>query len=400
MHDSKTSPSASSSSSPAPPAASVAFEELGSEFLEEVADETTEDGVDVEIAEFSSADFATADVHEPKVQIAEVPSEEKVIIAEPRVERTQKFSRASLREAAVAEAALAQTALPQTVTPPPAPVQVAEPVAEAPADRTQKMSRADFEAAKRKAASLAPVSMDIEGTPPPSATVRVPRLSKEEAAAAIRHARGEAIERPVQPASAKPFIAMGFGAVLLACTIIGMVLATASPTSYGPLAPATPRIAEDGAHQAIFDTPPMAKMKVETPEAAASFATLPVAPPSRVVVSVAAPESPHPATPRPQPAPPPEKKASPAASTVKTAAPTSAPAPAPQPAAPAAPVARPTTGTVRVADSLRAIQVDGTYVRVNGGAVVLPCGRHKIQAGFGATEVVDVPCGGAVSLAN
>ena len=399
MHDPKTSPSASSSSSsPAPLAASAAFEELGSEFLEEVADETTEDGLEVEIAEFSSADFATADVHEPKVEIAEVPSEKKVIIAEPRVDRTQKFSRASLREAAVAEAALAQTAL--AATPPPAPVQIAEPVAEAPADRTQKMSRADFDAAKRKAASLAPVSMDIEGPPPPSATVRVPRLSKEEAAAAIRHARGEAIEHPVQPASAKPFIAMGFGAVLLACTIIGMVLATASPTSYGPLAPATPRIAEDGAHQAIFDTPPMAKMKVETPEAAASFATLPVAPPSRVVVSVAAPESPHPATPRPQPSPPPEKKASPVASTVKTAAPTSAPAPAPQPAVPAAPVARPTTGTVRVADSLRAIQVDGTYVRVNGGAVVLPCGRHKIQAGFGATEVVDVPCGGAVSLAN
>jgi hypothetical protein len=41
--------------------------------------------------------------------------------------------------------------------------------------------------------------------------------------------------------------------------------------------------------------------------------------------------------------------------------------------------------------------VDGEYRRVNGGRLVVPCGKHRVNAGRG-TQTVDVPCGGVASV--
>lgn len=79
--------------------------------------------------------------------------------------------------------------------------------------------------------------------------------------------------------------------------------------------------------------------------------------------------------------------------TKTTASPPSLPAPAP-----AAPAPVSSVGTVRVNDGLSVIQVDGRYVRVQGGAVSVACGTHKIKAGMGNARVVVVPCGGTVAL--
>ncbi len=72
---------------------------------------------------------------------------------------------------------------------------------------------------------------------------------------------------------------------------------------------------------------------------------------------------------------------------------------APRAAPPPPPQARPvsTTGMVRVSPTLRAVLVDGSYKRVNNGEVVLACGLHRIQGGFGQARVVNVPCGGTVN---
>jgi hypothetical protein len=77
------------------------------------------------------------------------------------------------------------------------------------------------------------------------------------------------------------------------------------------------------------------------------------------------------------------------------------PPPASAPAAAAAPVAAApaaTTGVVRVDPNLRAIVVDGAFRRPNDGAVTVACGSHKIKAGMKEAQIVNVPCGGAVSL--
>lgn len=70
--------------------------------------------------------------------------------------------------------------------------------------------------------------------------------------------------------------------------------------------------------------------------------------------------------------------------------------------APASPVAESSRfGTVRVQqsqDNFMTVVVDGEYHRVKDGSVVVSCGRHKIRVGFREDRVVDVPCGGVVSL--
>ena len=75
--------------------------------------------------------------------------------------------------------------------------------------------------------------------------------------------------------------------------------------------------------------------------------------------------------------------------------PPSAPAVA---AAPAAPAPASTTGVVHVDPNLRAVQVDGNFRHANDGSVVVSCGQHRIKAGMRDAQVVNVPCGGAVSL--
>ncbi len=43
------------------------------------------------------------------------------------------------------------------------------------------------------------------------------------------------------------------------------------------------------------------------------------------------------------------------------------------------------------------VMVDSDYRRVQGGTIVVSCGRHRVNAGRG-TQSVDVPCGGSVSM--
>jgi len=139
-----------------------------------------------------------------------------------------------------------------------------------------------------------------------------------------------------------------------------------------------------------------------------SFAVTP--PP--LPVAVVAPPAVAPAAPAAAPAAPAAAPAAPVARSNGGAlaapgggrsAPAGAPLPPPPsaPAVAAAPVAAApvaTTGVVHVDPNLRAVQVDGTFRHANDGSVVVSCGTHRIKAGMKATETVNVPCGGAVSL--
>lgn len=71
--------------------------------------------------------------------------------------------------------------------------------------------------------------------------------------------------------------------------------------------------------------------------------------------------------------------------------------PPPKAAPPAAPVAS-STGNVNVDPKLRAVVVDGAFRRVNDGVLTLSCGAHRIKVGMNDPQVVNVPCGGSVSL--
>jgi hypothetical protein len=72
--------------------------------------------------------------------------------------------------------------------------------------------------------------------------------------------------------------------------------------------------------------------------------------------------------------------------------------PPPVAAAPAAPAAAATTGVIRVDPNLRAVVVDGSFRRAADGVVTVSCGSHRVKAGMKEAQVVNVPCGGAVSL--
>ena len=56
------------------------------------------------------------------------------------------------------------------------------------------------------------------------------------------------------------------------------------------------------------------------------------------------------------------------------------------------------TGNVNVDPKLRAVVVDGSFRRVNDGVLTLSCGTHRIKVGMNDTQIVNVPCGGSVSL--
>lgn len=77
------------------------------------------------------------------------------------------------------------------------------------------------------------------------------------------------------------------------------------------------------------------------------------------------------------------------------APPAAEPAP-PEPSKPVAPAA--TTSLLRVSPSLRVVRVDGRPLRVEGGAVIVPCGRHRIATRGSSPPHVDIPCGADVSL--
>jgi hypothetical protein len=55
-------------------------------------------------------------------------------------------------------------------------------------------------------------------------------------------------------------------------------------------------------------------------------------------------------------------------------------------------------GTIRVSAPLSGILVDGTPHKVNGGAVVVSCGRHMVKAPGQSARLVIVPCGGRATF--
>jgi hypothetical protein len=70
----------------------------------------------------------------------------------------------------------------------------------------------------------------------------------------------------------------------------------------------------------------------------------------------------------------------------------------PPPSKATAPAAASSTGNLNVDPKLRAVVVDGSFRRVNDGVLTLSCGQHRIKVGMNDPQVVNVPCGGSVSL--
>jgi BRCT domain type II-containing protein len=64
----------------------------------------------------------------------------------------------------------------------------------------------------------------------------------------------------------------------------------------------------------------------------------------------------------------------------------------------ASPVGAGNTGTLRVSTALGGILIDGTPHKVNGGSVVVACGRHMVKAPGQSARVVMVPCGGRATF--
>lgn len=56
-----------------------------------------------------------------------------------------------------------------------------------------------------------------------------------------------------------------------------------------------------------------------------------------------------------------------------------------------------TEGSIAPAPGVVAVKVDGTWRRVRAGTVAVACGRRRVEAD-GFPRVVDVPCGGTVTL--
>lgn len=55
------------------------------------------------------------------------------------------------------------------------------------------------------------------------------------------------------------------------------------------------------------------------------------------------------------------------------------------------------TGSIRIGHQLRAVQVDGKWVKTHEQLVTVPCGRHHVRAGMRDVEL-EVPCGRVVDL--
>ncbi len=217
--------------------------------------------------------------------------------------------------------------------------------------------------------------------------------------------------------------AIAGGVAICAAAIIGVVSlssddggsASTSTSKTQPTVAAKPREAQQGsARSAVIETPETTPARAASPLAARDEDGIPLSSPNALpsapgakgfaaqddrnepaptprmstgssntsaakkpatVAAKAAPES----APAAQPATPP------------AAAPAPAPAPTPRPAA-----ATSTTGTIEVPANMMTVMVDGDYRRVQGGRIVVSCGKHRVNAGRGMRDV-DVPCGGSVS---
>lgn len=168
------------------------------------------------------------------------------------------------------------------------------------------------------------------------------------------------------------------------------IVAAAPPTDIAPANPAAldvsslPSAPAQGARAATApkaitaDKPEKADKPATTTATRGATSGTALPPPGALPASGSAPAA------RPAPATAGQPLAAPVAA---------APAAAPAPAGPAA-----TTGVIRVDPKLRAVVVDGSYRRVDGGQVTVSCGAHRVKAGMNDVQSVNVPCGGSTSL--
>ncbi len=275
-------------------------------------------------------------------------------------------------------------------------------------ERTQPFDRSRLFGAPHTStlASFAPVAIDVPYAHP-DATLKLPP---------VPHVPG-------LPKSNTPLIvgALGFGIALCAAVAIAIVSFTAGAdvserTKSTPTVAAKPREAQKGVvRSAVIETTETTPQKAAAPPGAQdedgtpvySPSALPSAPAyvgreaggsaapssaqtSRAASTTAPARTVKPATSAAPPAVVPEPPPTPV-----VAASAAAPLAPATPSRPAAPPA--TTGTIEVPASLMTVMVDGDYKRVQGGRIVVSCGKHRVNAGRG-TQVVDVPCGGVASV--
>ncbi len=272
--------------------------------------------------------------------------------------------------------------------------------------------RVNFTQPFRRPSSIAPVAFDVPAARPfpvrPDTTLPIPRMTARQAETVITRV-------PPPKTNIVPWV--------IAASIIGLFLAgggvvAAVATSSSDAAPRAAAAAVDApqpaphtadvtsAKTAVTDTaesaPSIGAHGEKVIEPAPAFSSSePVS--VNALPTVAAPVAAAPLAPA-APAQRPARTASaPTASpTSKTivAAPASSPVAPPPPAAAApAPPPKPaaTTGVVHVPPPLVVVVVDGTHRRVVNGDVTVACGTHKIRAGM-SEQIVNVPCGGAISL--
>jgi len=251
---------------------------------------------------------------------------------------------------------------------------------------------------QNRPASIAPLAIDLApGRALPDATLKLPP---------VRHVA--AVPKTNAPVLAA---AIAGGLALCAAAVIGIAsFSSSGGLGTTPVTAARPREEERGAvRSAVIETPETTPQKVAPPPGTEdedgtpvySPGALPSAPPIRETSGASRPSSPvaqaaSSARTSPAGAPRSQRTLSPAQ---PPAASEHAPPPvavAPPPPAPRPATPPPTTGMIEVPKSLMTVMVDGDYKRVQGGRIVVTCGKHRVNAGRG-TQMVDVPCGGVAS---
>lgn len=279
-----------------------------------------------------------------------------------------------------------------------------------PAPVTEKNLARTLPVNSRRPSSIAPVAMDV---PPPVAYRPAPDATQK--------LRAQPAPARVSAKGSSMFLAASLVAGSLA--VVGVVGAFVLTSTMGSsddgskssaVTPVAPRKAEGkGVRVAIVDQPQTAGglAQPSEPKTANEEESAPGVPVG-AIPSVSphgshaahgghapAPHATHAAAPAAaaSPAAPRTHAARPAAGTKELPPPSAA---ADAPAAPPAPVEKPTTGTIVLASdpNVMTVVVDGQYMRVSGGRVVVSCGFHKVRAGISGTQAINVPCGGTTTL--
>jgi serine/threonine protein kinase len=223
------------------------------------------------------------------------------------------------------------------------------------------------------AIGVTPSSAAVVSAPAAPIHGRVKEVVTTTASPTTRSNPPGALQRP----SAWPLLAAG-ACVLAGSILIVLAIATRpKPPQHGLVASPLPVAARE-APRAIEPSPATTAIAPTTPtnDEAASSASSSLETPAPANAGAG-----RPASLRPQHAASPR-------TTSSVVPPSSAPAH----------VEPPKFGTIRIQSDVMTVVVDGEHRRVKDSAVVVPCGRHKVRAGFQNERVVDVPCGGTVGL--